>query len=67
MTFLAYCPQCKKTVSAVALLKNDELVRALDNDAEVAVMHTADVDHKWKLGTREKKNLRKAIARFRPS
>ncbi len=67
MTFLAYCPHCKKTVSVLALLKNDELAHALENDAEVAVMHTADVDHKWKLSTREKKNLRKAIARFRPS
>ncbi len=67
MTFLAYCPQCKKTVSALALLTNDELRRALDNDAEIAVMHTANVDHKWNLSTQEKKNLRKAIARFRPS
>ena len=36
----AYCPYCKKTVSAYTRLRGDELKRALESDGDIEVMHT---------------------------
>jgi hypothetical protein len=63
MTFEAYCPDCKKTVGALTILKTSELKRALETDSDVRVMHpTPKGDHVWSLDGTAKINLRKAIA-----
>jgi hypothetical protein len=63
MTFQAYCPDCKKTVGALTILKTSELKRALETDSDVRVMHpTPKGDHVWSLDGTAKINLRKAIA-----
>ena len=63
MTFQAYCPDCKKTVGALTILKTSELKRALELDSDVRVMHpTPKGDQVWSLDTTAKINLRKAIA-----
>ena len=63
MTLQAYCPDCKKTVGAIAMLKASEVKRALETDSEVRVMHpTPKGDHVWPLDKTAKINLRKAIA-----
>jgi hypothetical protein len=60
----AYCPYCKKTVTALPVLDNSELKPALDNNADVRVMHIATVgDHVWSLNDQEKENLRNTIAK----
>ncbi len=60
MTFQAYCFVCEKKVAALTLLGRNKVKLALDNDGDVEVMHTTEnhVDHKWKLNSREKDNLR---------
>jgi hypothetical protein len=63
MTFQAYCPDCKKTVGALAILNTSELKRALETDSDVRVMHpTPKDDHVWSLDKTAKINLRTAIA-----
>jgi hypothetical protein len=63
MTFQAYCPDCKKTVGALTILKTSEVKRALETDSDVRVMHpTPKGDHVWLLDQTAKINLRKAIA-----
>jgi hypothetical protein len=63
MTFQAYCPDCKKTVGALTILKTSELKRALEADSDVRVMHpTPKGDHVWTLDKAAKINLQKAIA-----
>jgi len=62
MNFTAYCPHCEKPVTAHTLLNAKELKEALDNDKEVKVMHTVDIDHLWVLNYQEKENLRGRIA-----
>ena len=60
----AYCPYCKKTVTVLPVLDNSELKQALDNNAEVGVMHIAPGgDHIWSLNNQEKENLRNTIAK----
>ena len=60
----AYCPYCKKTVTALPMLDNSELKPALDSNADVKVMHiTPAGDHIWSLNHQEKENLRNAIAK----
>jgi hypothetical protein len=63
MTLEAYCPDCKKTVGALTILKTSELKRALEMDSEVRVMHpTPKGDTCGPLDATAKINLRKAIA-----
>jgi hypothetical protein len=60
----AYCPSCKKMVTALPLLDNSELKPALDSNADVRVMHIAPGgDHVWSLNNQEKENLRHTIAK----
>jgi len=60
----AYCPGCKKIVTALPLLENSELKPALDSNADIEVMHiTAVGDHIWSLNNQEKENLRKIIGK----
>jgi len=60
----AYCPGCKKIVTALPLLENSELKPALDSNADIEVMHiTAVGDHIWSLNNQEKENLRNTIAK----
>jgi hypothetical protein len=60
----AYCPSCKKMVTALPMLDNSELKPALDKNADIKVMHIAPGgDHVWSLKDREKENLRKSIAK----
>jgi hypothetical protein len=60
----AYCPGCKKMVTALPLLDNSELKPALHSNADVRVMHIAPAgDHIWSLNKQERENLRNIIAR----
>jgi hypothetical protein len=60
----AYCPGCKKMVTALPMLNNSELKPALDRNADVRVMHIAPAgDHVWSLSNQEKENLRNTIAK----
>ena len=64
MTLQAYCPDCKKTVTAHTLLANSELKRALDTNADVELMHpTPNGDHRWLAAGAARDNLRNAIAK----
>lgn len=59
----AVCPQCNKTVEAKPLLSENELWLALNNAAEIEVMHLAgDANHTWKLTGQDTDSLRKAQA-----
>jgi hypothetical protein len=66
MAFQIKCPFCEKTVTAFPLLRGSDLDRALENDADIEVMHSTDDvkegDHRWNLTKHEKANLRKTIA-----
>ena len=66
MTVQAYCPECRKTVSAQTLLDGDQLKLALSRNQEINVIHPATfperIDHCWMLSDQDKKNLRNAIA-----
>jgi|HubBroStandDraft_4_1064222.scaffolds.fasta_scaffold245683_2 hypothetical protein len=64
ISFFADCPICNKKVSGVTtILGRPELMEALARNADVRVVHMADVgDHQWSLGDREKSNLRKQMA-----
>ena len=63
MTFQAYCPYCEQTVAAVSTLTDTKLWAALENDADVEVMHVSpDGDHRWNLNHYEKEHLRKRDA-----
>jgi len=60
MTSQAYCPYCEQTVAAVSMLTDSKLWPALENDADVEVMHVSpDGDHRWNLNYYEKEHLRK--------
>jgi hypothetical protein len=60
----AYGPYCKKRVTALPMLDNSKLRPALDNNADVRVMHIATGgDHIWSLNNQEKENLRKTTAK----
>jgi hypothetical protein len=60
----AYCPGCKKTVTALPMLDNSELKWAVNSNADVRVMHiTPAGDHIWSLNNQEKDNLRNIIAK----
>jgi len=65
MNFQAYCPECRKTVTAMPMLGGEQLRRALSSKQEVKVMHTvtapARMDHYWNLSDQEKRNLRNTI------
>jgi hypothetical protein len=67
MTVQAYCPECRKTVSAQTLLDGDGLKLALSRNQEINVIHPAMVaeriDHCWMLSAQEKRNLRETVAR----
>ncbi len=63
LTFMAYCPTCKKRVMAMPLQSREDLIAALDNAIDVPVMHAdMDSEHQWQLINSEKENLRKTIA-----
>ena len=58
--FQAYCNDCQKTVTVQLLLSSSDLKLALDNDADVKVMHTVPNvgDHEWSLSSQDKDNMR---------
>jgi hypothetical protein len=63
MNVQAYCFKCEKTVTALSILADGEFWSAIEKDADIEVMHTADDgDHRWKLNKQEKENLRKTRA-----
>ena len=66
MELQAYCPACQKTVPAITMLSGNELIRALSNERQITVMHTAAFPerqyHVWSLDSENTNNLRKAIA-----
>jgi hypothetical protein len=64
MTFQAYCPYCEKTIAAIPILSDPKLWAAVDNHADVEVMHVApEGDHRWNLNHYEKEHLRKKHAK----
>ena len=63
MTFQTYCPYCEHTLSATPTVGDAKLWTAIDNDADVEIMHVApDGDHRWNLNHYEKEHLRKKHA-----
>jgi hypothetical protein len=63
VTFQAYCPYCEKTIAAIPILSDPKLWAAVDNHADVEVMHVApEGDHRWSLNHYEKEHLRKKHA-----
>lgn len=56
MSFLAYCPECGRTVTIVTILTDAELDQALaeGRDIEVACFVHG---HRWKLKEEDKANL----------
>lgn len=61
--FLADCPICTRKVSASAILGRADLEEALARDADVRVIHMAELgDHQWSLTQEQKANLRKQMA-----
>jgi hypothetical protein len=63
MTFQAYCPNCEQTVAVFPTLSDPKLWAAIDNDADVEVMHASpNGDHRWNLNHYEKEHLRKKHA-----
>ena len=62
MKFQAYCPDCAIRVNANTMLTGNELQLALNSDEEIAVIHTTNVDHQWKLINREKRTILDRIA-----
>jgi hypothetical protein len=66
MNLQAYCFKCEKTVAALSTLPESKFWAAINENAEVEVMHRADEgDHVWKLKEYEKENLRRAKAEGR--
>jgi hypothetical protein len=61
MNFQAYCFVCEKKVSALTILEKAGLWQALDNGADIEVMHTSG-DHRWKLNRDERARLRQIRA-----
>jgi hypothetical protein len=56
----SYCTDCEKQVTAITVLDRAELRQAFHTDADIEVMHVSkNGDHRWKLKTYEKENLRK--------
>ena len=63
INFSARCDICKKTVTALLLLRREELPEAVDKKRVIRAMHTApDGDHIWSLTDKEKADLRNALA-----
>ena len=61
VTLPAHCNTCDKAVSAVSLVNRDDLVIALNDNANVRVMHVATEDHIWSLSAEDKRKLSDAI------
>jgi hypothetical protein len=58
MNFQAYCYACEKKVSALTILDEAGLWQALDDGADIEVMHTSDKgDHRWRLNREERERL----------
>jgi hypothetical protein len=59
MNFSTHCVECKICVMASTTLDADELVSALEDNAEVEVFHVSDnhSDHRWMLDEEEKHHL----------
>ncbi|PYV50995.1 MAG: hypothetical protein DMG98_26850 [Acidobacteria bacterium] len=63
ISFQARCAICNETVTAMLLLKREEVDAAVRQNADVTVMHLApDGDHVWALTDQEKTRLRNRIA-----
>ena len=63
ISFQARCTICNQTVTAMLLLKREEVDAVVRQNAEVTVMHLApDGDHVWALTDQEKTRLRNQIA-----
>lgn len=64
-SLFAYCENCKKLVTVVPLFTRPQAIQALQTGADLEVMHTAASggDHRWKLDTKDRENLRKALSR----
>jgi hypothetical protein len=62
--FLAHCITCDKEVSALSLLNRGDLLKALQGEADVRVMHVvSEKDHIWSLNSQDKLKLSDAIAK----
>lgn len=59
MNFSTHCTECNKCVMASTILGTDELLSALEDNAEIEVFHISDKqsDHRWKLDEEEKHHL----------
>jgi hypothetical protein len=68
MTFFAYCPYCETKVdNATPVLGDAALKLALQNDADIEVVHltgpgSSPCDHQWRLNREEKARLRGWLA-----
>jgi hypothetical protein len=67
--FDAHCPICNTSVTATPIVKRSKLTEALEQDAEVQVVHASplrgDGDHKWILTKEDKAMVRKLLAEGR--
>jgi hypothetical protein len=65
----AFCPVCRKNVMAMTMLKDDEVVTALQSKMDVGIMHTSRFpdgtsgDHTWSLDENGRENLRKYLGK----
>jgi hypothetical protein len=54
----AYCPYCEEIIAATPILTDPKLWAAMDNHADVEVMHVAPKgDHLWNLNHYKKEHL----------
>lgn len=60
----AHCPKCEVDVQANVAMTRDDLIAALDRDAEVLLTHAFPLasDHKFRANKEQKDILRKRIA-----
>ena len=66
ISFIDTCPHCRQTCTATTKLGRENLMKALEQDAEVVAIHlsvgTAGSDHEWPLTKEQKANLGKQLA-----
>jgi hypothetical protein len=65
MSFQAYCPECKKTVTASQVgLTDEELRLALNKNEDIEVMHPShNGDHRWRPDNQARENMRNSITK----
>ena len=66
ISFVDRCPHCQQTVTATTKLERENLMKALEQGAEVIAVHLSlgaeGRDHVWLLTKEQKSNLRKQMA-----